>query len=282
MSIAWRWMFCYFVLCPATGTTSTPHLHDTYTKRYSNVTVTKDPVREPFTPGRNSHNSSVGPKLRDTLTCLVSTICNMTDLDTLANDATTAFDLSSSTKKRARPEVVNDEERKRLRDKNRTNSKRFRDRKKDFMDSLFEEKYRLGKTNNELREENERLRSRFEEALAENEMHRRNATLGAYQVDAIVPTAPSPMLLNARALSHTSLGLHRPLTVSQPLALTSNLLNPRSNSPDILGLLGEVEMQKRKRIMDDLALRDLEDTIKAKIATSRSDYQLLFGNKPCV
>eukprot|EP00339_Tiarina_fusa_P011499 CAMPEP_0117040020 /NCGR_PEP_ID=MMETSP0472-20121206/28041_1 /TAXON_ID=693140 ORGANISM="Tiarina fusus, Strain LIS" /NCGR_SAMPLE_ID=MMETSP0472 /ASSEMBLY_ACC=CAM_ASM_000603 /LENGTH=256 /DNA_ID=CAMNT_0004750653 /DNA_START=65 /DNA_END=835 /DNA_ORIENTATION=- len=71
-------------------------------------------------------------------------------------------------------------ERDRLREKNRTNSQRFRDRKKDFMDTLFEEKYRLGKDNNELKTEKEKLQKLLQEALAEkklNELEQRKSAL---------------------------------------------------------------------------------------------------------
>lgn len=63
-----------------------------------------------------------------------------------------------------------------LRDKNRTNSKRFRDRKKSYMNVLFEEKYRLGMENNELKEQHQKLKAMLEEALKENELFRRNRT----------------------------------------------------------------------------------------------------------
>lgn len=200
----------------------------------------------------------------------------MTDLDKTANQApgtSTSDDASSASKKRARPLVeVGDDERQRLRDKNRTNSKRFRDRKKNFMDGLFEEKYRLGKTNNELREENEKLRVLFEEALAENEMHRRNAALGLYKVEPVVAPTVSPLLLNAgAALGHSVLGLHHHHALASAAQPALDLLSQsmqQPSKPSLLGLLEEVGAQKRKRMIDDLALQDLEDTIKAKIVTS--------------
>jgi hypothetical protein len=93
---------------------------------------------------------------------------------TAKNDTTEA-----ESRKRSEPDIADEEEVGRLRTKNRTknrtNSKRFRDRKKDYMDSLFEEKYRLGKLNNDLRAHHTRLFMKLEEALMEKEMHKRNA-----------------------------------------------------------------------------------------------------------
>lgn len=77
--------------------------------------------------------------------------------------------------RRPRSCEADDHELQRMRNKNRTNSKRFRDRKKSYMDSLFEEKYRIGKLNNDLREDNDKLRLLLQEALAENEIHRQTA-----------------------------------------------------------------------------------------------------------
>jgi hypothetical protein len=78
-----------------------------------------------------------------------------------------------------------------LRDKNRTNSKRFRDRRKNYMDGLFEDKYHLGKDNNDLRESNEKLRAMLEEAMAENELQRRTQ---AYVLNPLIPALlPDPV-----------------------------------------------------------------------------------------
>ena len=76
-------------------------------------------------------------------------------------------------------------ERERLREKNRTNSQRFRDRKKGYMDGLFEEKYKLGKVNNELKKEQKRLQLALQEALEENNLLRMNA------LQHQIPTMPS-------------------------------------------------------------------------------------------
>jgi len=50
------------------------------------------------------------------------------------------------------------------------------------MDGLFEQKYRLGKANDALRDDNDNLRRRLEEALRENQAHKRNSALGLYKV----------------------------------------------------------------------------------------------------
>jgi hypothetical protein len=46
------------------------------------------------------------------------------------------------------------------------------------MDGLFEEKYRISKENKELWESNKKIQMMLEEAIAENELHRRRAALG--------------------------------------------------------------------------------------------------------
>jgi hypothetical protein len=164
-------------------------------------------------------------------------------------------------------EPNNGEDKERLRDKNRTNSKRFRDRKKNYMDGLFEEKYRIGKENKELRESNEKIRMMLDEAIAENELHRRRAALGGLlHQDPGLPAAnhlrPSfaadPALAAAARLRATHVedfvSLRHPATPGAA-----------SYVPAYMSLLGEVAAQDRQRIMGDLALRGLGESLKSKL-----------------
>lgn len=123
--------------------------------------------------------------------------------DTKDEDTVTS---SLSGTKRVRPETSvsdSDEELKRIRYKNRTNSKRFRDRKKNYMDGLFEQKYRLGKANDALRDDNDKLRRRLEEAILENQAHKRNSALGLYNVvqTSCIHPPTSPANLQQAALA---------------------------------------------------------------------------------
>jgi hypothetical protein len=94
------------------------------------------------------------------------------------------------------------DERDMLREKNRTNSQRFRDRKKDFMDTLFEEKYRLGKERNELKADNEKLQKLLQDALAEKELNQLQQRKSALM--ATKRTMPPPSLLYQDSLLRPS------------------------------------------------------------------------------
>ena len=100
---------------------------------------------------------------------------NETKDKTIEVETTTpTIDTPSPSKKRKKSEDALESnvdelktERNRLREKNRTNSQRFRDRMKGHMDNLFEQKYNLGQQNLELKEENTRLKRLLEEAKAQ-------------------------------------------------------------------------------------------------------------------
>lgn len=195
--------------------------------------------------------------------------------------------------KRSLPEdpSMSEDEVKRLRDKNRTNSKRFRDRKKSYMDGLFEEKYRLGKSNNDLRDDNEKLRLLLKEATLENQRHKRNAALGLYSLPSNrIPPPPTnaPSLL---AMPHVPALASRPspladvvrlqhnarmeeelfaLRKAPLLSTTASLWSMSRPSPTVLDLLDEVEVRKREQIRQDLALRDLEASMAARLMTTHS------------
>lgn len=213
-----------------------------------------------------------------------------------ASGAEEAAQESSTRKKRSRSESEDDDddEVERLRDKNRTNSKRFRDRKKSYMDGLFEEKYRLGKLNNDLRDDNEKIRALLEEARMENELHRQNVALGFYPVH-----QPHSLMLPPPALSSVMRGTNgiiRPSMLHAPTLGMARLQSPRMvleedllvaarrarslapylgskgpvPSPALLNLLDEVEARKRELALEDLALRGLENSMKAKITGVKS------------
>jgi len=187
---------------------------------------------------------------------------------------------SLGTKKRARPELVHDEEKERLRDKNRTNSKRFRERKKNFMDGLFEEKYRLGKINNELRLDNEKLRVLLEEAITENKNLRRKTTMGLCQSKPVLSQIPAALLNVASNSPRISLDISSRIQFANQrmgqLAIPGArpkldiLASPRVSSASDTGsslnnLMQLFEAKKRQQLLGDLALRGLEESIKAKI-----------------
>ncbi len=185
-------------------------------------------------------------------------------------------------------ESLSEDEVKRLRNKNRTNSKRFRDRKKSYMDGLFEEKYRLGKSNNDLRDDNEKLRLLLEEAMLENQHHKRNSALGLYTKQntrippppanssalfgmPLMPVAGRPSSLadvariqhNAR-IENELLALRKSPLASTPTTSWSTMTNSR-----VFDLLGEVEARKREQVRQELALRDLEASMTANMMTNR-------------
>eukprot|EP00934_Nitzschia_sp_Nitz4_P007365 Nitzschia sp. Nitz4//scaffold208_size52459//6374//7009//NITZ4_006805-RA/size52459-processed-gene-0.20-mRNA-1//1//CDS//3329541636//7355//frame0 len=191
-------------------------------------------------------------------------------------------DIVRSSKKRSRSDLSSDDEKQRLRDKNRTNSKRFRDRKKNYMDGLFEEKYHLGKANNDLRMDNERLRKLLDEAKEENERHKRNAALGLYDSQ-VKRSSINPSItkntLNLGALYPTSQVNSSSLrsahidrmigSLNRPHALDDVLFRPPAITPSLTHLI-EVEGAKRQRALGDLALLNLEQSLKAKLATDLS------------
>ena len=202
----------------------------------------------------------------------------------LQDQETNIFQVAAKKKKRNRPVIEDDEEVQRLRDKNRTNSKRFRDRKKTYMDSLFEEKYRLGKRNNDLRDDNEKLRFHLHEAAMENKRHRQNVARGLYNVqpDRMGPPGPGPALMAGMAsyvLPTPSLSNAR---LQQSTSLEGGLIAARASrslppyfcsntsavNPALLDLMGEVEAQKRERMLKEFALRDLEASIHAKMGNA--------------
>jgi len=184
---------------------------------------------------------------------------------------------------------MSDEEVKRLRDKNRTNSKRFRDRKKSYMDGLFEEKYRLGKSNNDLRDDNEKLRRLLEEAMLENQRHKRNAALGLYNFQSAARIPPPPTngssllgmshlplstrsspLADVARLQHHSTRIENELLALRkaPLATASSIWS-KPCPTTVLDYLEDTGARKRaEQLRQDLVLRDLETSIAAKMMTS--------------
>jgi hypothetical protein len=166
----------------------------------------------------------------------------------------------------------------RLRNKNRTNSKRFRDRKKSSMDSLFEEKYRLGKLNDDLRIDSSNLLLQLEEAVVENDMHRQNAAFGLYnrpRVDRIIPSANPHVwssLLAAHLLSTSSLGLGRLPVQASPRILEDFLVSTANRRTIRAESIDEVKTIEKERMLEKLAFRNslVESYIQDKTTNGRS------------
>lgn len=213
----------------------------------------------------------------------------VTSRDTGDDDSSTPQRLPVYGVKRALPDSggsESDDEVKRLRDKNRTNSKRFRDRKKSYMDGLFEEKYRLGKANNDLRDDNEKLRRLLEEAILENQTHKRNAGLGLYNVQSSrIPPPPantqsllglphSNMVSRARHLNplvdidrlHQSARLEKELIGLRHGQFGSTPSVWHGMSPAVLDLL---EARKREQMLHELALRDMGASVASNVLTNQ-------------
>lgn len=182
-----------------------------------------------------------------------------------------------------------DEELQRLRFKNRTNSKRFRDRKKSYMDGLFEQKYMLRKANNALRDDNERLRLLLEAATLENQAHKRNAALGVYNVQTsrippppanppseagiphshIVPTATRNITPqgNGNQFHHKNPGIQTELVnlrQGQPGSTPSVWLVITRPVPDSL------DAYKREHGLPEMAVRDMGASLASNVMTKQS------------
>lgn len=207
------------------------------------------------------------------------------------NDQESSSCRQSGAKRSASPPPASgsdcDEELKRMRHKNRTNSKRFRDRKKSYMEGLIEQKCRLGKANDALRDDNEKLRRRLEEAILENQAHKRNAALGLYAVKTsstlhppppannqsvhqaqIVPGARyvSPALANVDKLRQQAPRIETELVSlqhGQPGATPSVWL-VISHAPP-----ASIEASNREQhALKDLVLRDLGASMASKVTTN--------------
>jgi hypothetical protein len=164
------------------------------------------------------------------------------------------------------------EDKQRLRDKNRTNSKRFRDRKKNYMDGLFEEKYKLGKERNDLKKTQEKLQAMLQESLAENELHRRTqgalfnsfgpSLEGRDQIRSqLLPVSVDPAFAALKAKTAPRSPALLATQINDCVALTSPEVGVFV--PPYLCLLGDFQAHNQRSLLNNLAMYGIGGSLLA-------------------
>jgi hypothetical protein len=141
------------------------------------------------------------------------------------------------------------------------------------MDGLFEEKYKLGKELNDLKETQEKLQAMLQEALAENELHRR--TQGALfnsfgpSLEAraeirrqLLPVSGDPAFAALKATTAPRPPALRPATQIDDYV---GLARPEVNAfaPPYLSLLGEVQAHNQRSLFNNLSMHGLGGSLLA-------------------
>ena len=136
------------------------------------------------------------------------------------------------------------------------------------MDGLFEEKYRLGKESNDLKATQAKIQAMLQEALAENEIHRR--TQGALY-NPLPPSLEALAEIRSKLLPVSGGADPAPETLktpSAPLQIPPALRATQVDDyvalarPDVivspyLSLLGEIQAQQERNLLENLARQRL-------------------------